>query len=388
MSTGRGAGPAGSAVRSLVVEADGGSRGNPGPAGYGAVVRDAVTGDLLAERAGSLGTTTNNVAEYEGLLAGLRSAAEIDPYAVVEVRMDSKLVVEQMSGRWKIKHPGLRPLAEEATRLARGFREVRYRWIPRARNAAADRLANEAMDAAQAGRAWEPAVPQSPDPIPHAAPTTHRLSGWMAPPAPPTITLLLRHGQTPLSVEKRFSGTVEAALTDVGQRQAAAVAARLADEPFDAVVSSPLKRARQTADALGRDYVVDEDLRETDFGAWEGLTFAEVRERHPDELNAWLADPAVPPPGGESLLATVERVRAARDRLMAAYPGGRILVVSHVTPIKSLTQLALAAQPTVLYRLHLDLVSLTTIDWYSDGPAVLRSFNDTHHMAGDVVDGE
>ena len=87
----------------LVVEADGGSRGNPGPAGYGALVRDPATGEILHELCDSLGTTTNNVAEYSGLVAGLRAAADLAPGADVEVRMDSKLVVEQMSGRWKIK---------------------------------------------------------------------------------------------------------------------------------------------------------------------------------------------------------------------------------------------------------------------------------------------
>jgi probable phosphoglycerate mutase len=302
--------------------------------------------------------------------------------------MDSKLIVEQMSGRWQVKHPSMKPLAREAAGLIAQLPQVRFTWIPREKNKHADRLANEAMDAAAAGRSWEPSVPQSPDPEPHRAPTTNRLSGWMAPPAPPTTTVLLRHGQTPLSVDKRFSGTVEAALTDVGMSQASAAAARLRDEPFDLIVSSPLKRARQTAEALGRDYVVDDDLRETDFGAWEGLTFAEVRERFPDELNAWLADPHTPPPGGESLISTVLRVGRVRDRLVADHPGGRVLVVSHVTPIKGLTQLALAAEPTVLYRLHLDLVSLTTIDWYADGPAVLRGFNDTHHLGDRTTYGE
>ncbi|MCK9876022.1 bifunctional RNase H/acid phosphatase [Frankia sp. Ag45/Mut15] len=381
-----------STERTLIVEADGGSRGNPGPAGYGAVVRDAASGRVIAERAASIGRATNNVAEYSGLIAGLRAAADLTAPSTgsvtVEVRMDSKLVVEQMSGRWKIKHPSMRPLAEEAAGLARDFAAVRYRWIPRERNGDADRLANEAMDAAAAGRTWEPTEPQSPDPEPHRAPTTNRLSGWMAPPAPPTTTVLLRHGQTPLSVEKRFSGTIEASLTDLGLEQAAAAARRLRDEPFDLILSSPLKRARQTAEALGRDYTVEDDLRESSFGAWEGMTFAEVRERFPDDLDAWLADPAVPPPGGESLLDTVARVGRVRDRLLAEHPSARVLMVSHVTPIKGLTQLALAAEPTVLYRLHLDLVALTTIDWYSDGPAVLRGFNDTHHVAHLTTAGE
>src|SRR5215472_5206848 len=123
-------------TRRLVVEADGGSRGNPGPAGYGALVRD------------SLGRATNNVAEYSGLIAGLRAAAGVARGADVEVRMDSKLVVEQMSGRWQIKHPDIRPLAARAREAAQALGRVSYTWVPRSRNAHADRLANQAMDAA------------------------------------------------------------------------------------------------------------------------------------------------------------------------------------------------------------------------------------------------
>src|SRR4051812_28401078 len=110
-----------SGVRTMkvIIEADGGSRGNPGPAGYGAVVMDTA-GQVLVERSEGIGVTTNNVAEYQGLIAGLRAATELGA-DIVDVKMDSKLVVEQMSGRWKIKHPGLQPLALEAQRLARGF---------------------------------------------------------------------------------------------------------------------------------------------------------------------------------------------------------------------------------------------------------------------------
>jgi len=139
-------------ARRLIIQADGGSRGNPGPAGYGAVVLDAVTGEVLAEVNEAIGYATNNVAEYSGLVAGLRAAVKLAPGATAEVRMDSKLVVEQMSGRWKIKHPDLRPLAAEASRVARALGQVTYTWVPRERNTHADRLANEAMDAAS-GRA-------------------------------------------------------------------------------------------------------------------------------------------------------------------------------------------------------------------------------------------
>jgi ribonuclease HI len=131
-------------IDKVMMEADGGSRGNPGPAGFGAVVLDD-TGEVLLERKGFLGITTNNVAEYSGLIAGLTAAAELGADSV-DVRMDSKLVVEQMNGNWKVKHPNLRPLAAEAAALVRRFDKVTFAWIPRAENIRADALANQAMD--------------------------------------------------------------------------------------------------------------------------------------------------------------------------------------------------------------------------------------------------
>ena len=132
--------------RTLVVEADGGSRGNPGPAASGSAVIDAVTGDVLVEVGRYLGIATNNVAEYHGLLEGVRRARAIDPDARLLVRMDSKLVVEQMSGRWKIKHPAMAKLAAEVrAELARA--DVTFEWVPRLQNSRADALVNLALDA-------------------------------------------------------------------------------------------------------------------------------------------------------------------------------------------------------------------------------------------------
>jgi ribonuclease H / adenosylcobalamin/alpha-ribazole phosphatase len=201
----------------------------------------------------------------------------------------------------------------------------------------------------------------------------------------PTATLLLRHGQTPMSVQKRYAGRSDIPLTDVGLQQAAAAAKRLASAGIDAIVASPLLRARQTAGEVaattGAPIVTDDGFRETDFGAWEGLTFAEVRERWPAEISAWLADPAVPPPDGESFVQVSERVGGALQRVLADRAGQTVLIVSHVTPIKMLVTTALLAPPAALYRMHLDVAALCEIDWYADGPAVLRSFNDTGHLA-------
>ncbi|MFE6981189.1 bifunctional RNase H/acid phosphatase [Streptomyces griseus] len=450
-----------SVARQVVVEADGGSRGNPGPAGYGAVVIDPATGEPLAEAAEYIGVATNNVAEYRGLIAGLEAAKALFPDAGdalrVHVRMDSKLVVEQMSGRWKIKHPDMKPLAARAAAILPPS-SVTYEWIPRAQNKHADRLANEAMDAGRDGRQWEasastaaldapargtvntpPPAPTTgppgdqaagaakaraalaaargatapeglfpmpettavPEPVAPeaAAPETAGSSaeaagapqtGWGSAPdlgAPATL-VLLRHGETALTPEKRFSGSggTDPELSATGRGQAERAAEHFAAlGVVQDIVSSPLRRCRETAAAvaarLGLDVRIDEGLRETDFGAWEGLTFTEVRERYGDDLTAWLASPdTAPTGGGESFAEVTERVAAARDRIVARYAGRTVLLVTHVTPIKTLVRLALGAPPESLFRMELSAASISTVAHYGDGNASVRLLNDTSHL--------
>ena len=431
----------------VIVEADGGSRGNPGTAGYGAVVFDAATGAVLAERAKALGVTTNNVAEYSGLIAGLEAAQSLGARRV-DVRMDSKLVIEQCSGRWQVKQPHLRPLVSRATELLGSFAQTSLTWIPRAQNKAADALANTAMDGrdvhrdhvggerpadaagesaptlfeaggpasselfstahVSAGRTPSAGVGREElsDPTvvtavgaSGAGPAQHRpavASGhasaenagpaWRGgPQRRATTTVLVRHASSVLSPEKRFSGRGDVELSPEGVAQAERVAARLGARPgVDVVVSSPLRRARHTAEliakAVGVDLVTDDDLVETDFGAWEGLTFSEARRADPAAVDAWLASPDVAPPGGESFAQVAERVNVARERLVADYAGQTIIVVSHVTPLKTLLRLALEAPPAMLYRLQLDVTGVSEVDWYADGPANVRLVNDVHHL--------
>ncbi|MFD6637656.1 bifunctional RNase H/acid phosphatase [Micromonospora chalcea] len=379
------------AVRAVVIEADGGSRGNPGPAGYGAVVRDPETGEVLAERSESIGTATNNVAEYRGLIAGLEAAAELGA-AEVEARMDSKLVVEQMCGRWQIKHPGLRPLAAQAAGLVSRFTAVRFTWVPRERNRHADALANAAMDAAASGAApagagkaaaREAAVVRATGTDPATTPAS-----WEPRPTEEATRLILvRHGETERTVQKHYSGRGDVPLTDRGRAQARATAARVAAlaPSVAAVVSSPLSRCTATAEEIaaqvGNPPVrTDDDLIECDFGVWEGHTFAEVRERWAAELDAWLASTRVAPPRGESFVTVAERTGRAVDRLRSAYPGETVVVVSHVSPIKLVLRDALAAGDAFLHRLYLDTAGISVLDLYPDGGVAVRSVNDTSHL--------
>jgi probable phosphoglycerate mutase len=383
----------------VIVEADGGARGNPGPAGYGAVVLDADTGEVLAQRLGALGIATNNVAEYRGLIAGLTAAAELGADEV-EARMDSKLVVEQMSGRWQIKHPGLRPLAAEAAQLLRRFRSVRFSWIPRERNKRADALANAAMDGKPA-----PEEPARPARLEAAAPAAAAATGaeaaaatgaeaaarpapssWVPPAGPATRLILVRHGETEFTVRRLYSGRGDAALTPRGLAQARAAAARVnAGEPVVAVVSSPLSRCRRSAEliaeAAGNVPVhIDADLVECDFGKWEGLSFGEVQERWPGEMRAWLASPEVAPPGGEAFTEVAARVGRAVARIRSEYPGQRVGVVSHVSPIKLILRDALDAGPQFLHRCYLEPAGVSIVDFWSDGGIAVRSVNEAAHL--------
>lgn len=363
----------------IIIEADGGSRGNPGPSSYGALVRDADTGRILAQRGETIGIATNNVAEYTGLIAGLELAREYAPGATdVEVRMDSKLVIEQMAGRWRIKHESMQPLAVEAQRLVPRA-GVTWTWVPREQNAVADALANAALDDELAGGSGK--VGES---APQAAATTQSTQlGWRGSlGGAPTTIILLRHGVTQSTERKLFcgSGGADPGLTATGVEQARRAATWLKRlGGVDAIVSSPLQRTRETAAVvageLGLDVELEAGLAEAAFGEWDGFTFGEIMERWPAELDDWLASTAVAPPGGEPFDEVSERVFAARDRILEAYAGKTVVAVSHVTPIKLLVRLALDAPMQVIYKLELSPASITTIQWWPDGTASVRNFN-------------
>ena len=360
------------------IEADGGSRGNPGSAAYGAVLKDATTGEVIAERAERIGVASNNVAEYRGLIAGLELYREHADGAELEVRMDSKLVIEQMSGNWKIKHPSMKPLALQANRLAPTG--TRWTWVPRAENAHADRLANLALDGPEG--VVHGSVPQDES----AAEVTEPV----APPKPPweqgdpTTLVLVRHGDTDHTAARTFSGSTgsDPSLNDHGRAQAAATADWLSplSEHDLVMLSSPMQRTRQTADViaqrLGTSYDLHEGLLEASFGAWEGLTYKEAVERDPDGFTAWLGDPTFRAGGtGDSMHGMRERMDGVRDALREEHAGRTVLAVTHLTPIKMLLQSVLELPLDGLFRTEVMPASVTVLTWYPDGRGVVRLLN-------------
>ncbi|WP_029212718.1 MULTISPECIES: bifunctional RNase H/acid phosphatase [Arsenicicoccus] len=391
----------------LVVEADGGSRGNPGVAGYGALVRDGATGRVLAERAAPLGKQSNNVAEYSGLIAGLEAAARIDLAADVEVRMDSKLVVEQMAGRWKIKHEDMRRLALEARELcsARSAAggSVRFTWIPRADNKDADKLSNDGMDGLTIDRSYadgpdatavdatRPAAvserhPDGPADQPDKGLVTDPVPGAAADLGAPTRILLVRHGLTDFTVKGRLDGRGggDPVLNPDGEAQAQACAAavrRLVGTEVR-VVTSALRRARQTGDAiaeaLGTTATSDERFDEQGLGDWDGKSMAQVAARWPDELAALRTDPAYARPGGESHDELRDRVLAGWRDVVDA--GGTTVLVGHRKPFLVVLAEVLGMPHDRFWRLALAPGSLTGVEVWADGNASVSFVNRTSHL--------
>jgi probable phosphoglycerate mutase len=408
----------GASVERVIIEADGGSRGNPGRAAYGALVKDADTGRVLAEEGATIGVASNNVAEYSGLIAGLRLAAEVAPQADIEVRMDSKLVVEQMSGRWKIKHPDMRPLAMEANALA-PFGTT-YTWVPRELNKHADRLANEALDGKRSGVTMhdddvleDPVdgsdslveevqeLESAPSEAWQEAGQEDGYRGWSPPGGPVTTLVLVRHGATVHTAAKRFSGGLGGSnpgLSDEGRAQVREVADWLAPlgASIEAVITSPVRRTVESAQILAErlelPLVEEPGLAEMEFGAWDGMTFAEVQDRWPEDLAKWLGSVDIAAGGGETFREVEDRVLASLARVLSRYAGRTVLVVSHVTPIKTLVAHAVEAPLTSLFRMELSTASVSVVSFVdsdSDGDTVrgsMRLYNAQPPGAGQMLD--
>jgi probable phosphoglycerate mutase len=386
---------------SLIIEADGGSRGNPGTAGSGAVVIDAATGTVIREIARFVGVATNNVAEYIALVAGLEAALDIDPTAEILVRMDSKLVIEQMSGRWKIKHPDMIQLGKQVQDLVRG-KNITWQWIPREQNFRADALANKAMDDLSDSESSE--LVTSPG-------ATNRLSSSVtefnesAPSSvrspidvtqPLTTIVLVRHGRTALTEARKISGGDgdDPDLSEVGVLDAAAVSRALSGvgsqgpwqriAPISAIVASPMKRTRQTAEIIARQHGLkvteNENLREISFGDWDGLSHDEAQAKDSTLWQAWRGSWSVSPPNGESLEVFDQRLQLARQQIVERHAGKTVVVVAHVMPIRGFLRWAFDAAAAAYWRPQVAPCSISIIRVWGDETAEVVTVNHTAHL--------
>jgi len=392
----------------LLIEADGGSRGNPGPAGSGAVLIDFDSGIILAEIALFIGVATNNIAEYRAVLAAIELANEIAPDAKLLVRMDSKLVVEQMSGRWKIKNEGMQDMSSQMVK-AIGSRQISFEWIPREKNSKADSLANEAMDAetsvirkfvgepgtstinvvtvASKGTAadleYNPELPSS---VRAPRNVTKKL----------TTVILVRHGRTALTESHKLSGRggEDPQLSELGRDDASKVALELAKVgksgifakllPPTAIISSPIARTRETAQVianqLGLPVQTEDDIDEIAFGEWDGHTNQEVATAWPEQYNAWRGDVKIAPPGGESLEEFDLRVQRGRQRILSEFEGQTVVVVSHVMPIRGFLKAATVADWPIYWRATVAPCSITVLRFWGDEAAEISVVNHTTHL--------
>jgi probable phosphoglycerate mutase len=358
-------------ARVFKLTADGGSRGNPGPAGYGAVVTE--NGKIVAELFDVIGIATNNVAEYNGLLAGLSHIHQLDANATIEVAMDSKLVVEQMSGRWQIKHADMRDLAKQC-RDAHNPSLVTYSWIPRDENSHADRLANKALDGGSAHK-------------PVAVVQQNYLTDRLRSAEIPTFIYFIRHGETVMTPTRKFSGTgsLDPELMQEGLDQADLVAEEAVKLCADVLIASPLKRTRQTAEAISRttglEITFDESWYELSFGDWDGKSIEEVKEEDPDAYQAWLNSTAYAPNGGESYDEASVRIEEALEKLVAEHPGKKVIVVTHNGVIKTAIKLAMGAPAEAVFHIDASPCSISSISiWPSDGLRAVRSVNERGHL--------
>ena len=374
-------------IMKLIIEADGGSRGNPGISGAGAVVIDATSGQILKEISEQVGIATNNVAEYKALTFALEAAYEIDPAAEIIVRMDSKLVVEQMSGRWKIKHPDMLSLGARVQKLIAG-KVVEFVWIPREQNVLADALANKAMDG-------EPVAVAAAVEFNQVAPSSIRAPQSSV--AEATTLIMVRHGRTALTESRKISGGdgENPYLSELGNKDASEVALELArvgnqgqfgflSKPV-VVVHSPIIRAAQTAGKiakiLGVEQVELEDLREIGFGDWDGLTNEELFVAHESQYQAWRGSYDVAPPNGESLKDFDVRVNRSLDLILEKFAGKTVVVVAHVMPIRGLLRIANDASIAGYWRVDLGPASISIARFWGREGAEIVCVNSTSHLS-------
>jgi broad specificity phosphatase PhoE/ribonuclease HI len=337
----------------IFLYADGASRGNPGPAAYGVHIVDS-SGQLIADLGEQLGIATNNQAEYSGVIAGLRFLTTTD-HRTVTIRLDSKLVVEQLSGRWKIKNPGMQELAIEAQGLLSGF-DAKFEWVPREENAEADANANRALDegdfSTQASANIALATIQ-----PRSIRAPRQLKE-------PTTIAVVRHGHTVNTEKNLISGGdgTDPELSELGLFEARAAAEQLPIllsefglPELSRVYHSPMLRTTQTGEAIAAtklELTADSRLKEIGFGDWEMLEMAQLETDEVELVKSWRGSLDVAPPNGESVMDMQERVWSALDEIIEDNRGKSVAVATHMMPTRAFAAAAFKGARNAYFNIN------------------------------------
>lgn len=364
----------------LILYADGASRGNPGEASLGAVLFQ--NGIELARISERLGVRTNNYAEYSAVIAGIKFVVEHDLGPDLLIRMDSKLVVEQLSGRWKINHPELKELAAEAQRYLRQL-NAKLEWIPREQNALADEAANQALDGSGATEVSEPTAIAKVQPSSIRAPRVQ---------TEPTVVYLVRHGHTASTESALISGSSDnPPLSELGRIEAKAAGSAVSDlaERFglpspELVVHSDLVRTQETAEqmskSLSKPARPDSRLREISFGDWERVSMSELESYSPQEVAAWRGSVSKKPPGGESILELEARVLRSLDDLINEFRGGAVVLVAHMMPLRAIAKRALGAPESAHWSLQFAPGSVSVLRFFGTELTEVFALNSCEHL--------
>ena len=357
----------------IFVYADGASRGNPGPASYGVSIVDD-QGTVIAEFGEKLGIRTNNYAEYQGVIAALRYLSGTQ-HRDVTIRMDSKLVIEQLAGRWKVKSPDMRELVAEASRLIVPFRAT-LEWIPREKNSRADELANQALDGEVAEFAAAEIELAGVQPRSIRAPRQTR---------EPVTLVLVRHGHTKMTERDLIAGGdgSDPELSDLGLSDAESAAKAIPDllEYFklpaaSAIIHSPMVRTTQTAEIISREIAApvsqDERLREIGFGSWNGQEMTTISAEKPDFVRSWQGSMSLKPEQGESIDDLVSRISPVIEELCDSHSGNTVVLVSHMMPVRTIAALSAKGAPSLYWSTNFSPGSVSIVRFF--GPEFAEQF--------------
>ncbi len=365
----------------IFVYCDGASRGNPGPASYGVHIEDS-NGQTIVDFGEGLGDQTNNFAEYQGVIAALRYLTATE-YRNVTIRLDSKLVVEQLSGRWKVKSPDIRELVAEASELLGAF-DVKLEWIPREQNTIADGLANLALDQGdfQTSEASLPLSAIQPRSIRAPRQTVE-----------PTTLVVIRHGSTASTEANLIAGGdgEDPPLSELGNREAALAASAVSGlleyyalPAISRIVHSPMARTSQTAAAISRELGLGAEnesrLVEIGFGDWEGISMTELEVDSSSDVAAWRNSVTSKPPKGESIQELEARVSGAITELISGSQGKTVAIVTHMMPTRAIARMAQASNDQTNWNINFAPCGISIYRFYGTDFAESFCINSCGHL--------